>query len=436
MAGTSAAGCGTSPAPGARGGSGRPGSFDWRNFAGQTIRVMDKFGPSNEFYATQVPAFENLTGMKVEYEMVRDQDVRNKMVVLFSAGETSVDVFNSTVVQDGVRYLTAGWYAPLDPFIRDRALTAPGFDLQDFLEGPLASAKVQPQNVLVGLPQDAEPSLLYFNKSLFDRNGVPHPKGPAWKWKDLEENLLRLHRPDQGVSGLLMRNDAAGGIAHWSIYLHDRGGTWFDRDNKVSVSTPLALEAFEDYARILRRVGPPELQQGSGLSVLGEFQAGKVATILEQSAFAPQLLDTSKSAVADFVGYAAVPSGPKGAAPLVFSWISAVSNLSKKKEAAWLWVQWHTGKEVALRLGVEAGLPPSRKSAWDHPDFRARAKSPDLNRVVLESLKQPLGHGDWLPPVVNVGEARPIAGRPIVVAIQGGDFKAAAREATAQLQQL
>jgi hypothetical protein len=91
---------------------------------------------------------------------------------------------------------------------------------------------------------------------------------------------------------------------------------------------------------------------------------------------------------------------------------------------------------VSLRLGVEAGLPPSRKSAWEHADFMARQKNPDLNRVVLDMLKQPLGHGDWLPPVVNVGEARPIAGTPIVIAIQGGDFKAAALEATAQLRQI
>ena len=57
-------------------------------------------------------------------------------------------------------------------------------------------------------------------------------------------------------------------------------------------------------------------------------------------------------------------------------------------------------------------------------------------RAVLDMLRQPLGHGDWLPPVVNVAEARPLAGRPIEVAIQGGDFKAAALEATLQLRQL
>lgn len=416
--------------------SGRSGSFDWKAFAGRTIRVLDRAVPTTEYFASLLPAFEQLTGIKVEHEIVRDQDVRAKTAVLFAAGEASVDVFNSATVQDGVRYLKAGWYAPLEPFMRDRSLTAPDLDVADFLEGPMTSAKVQPDNVLVGLPQEAEVSLLYFNKSLFDRQGIAYPKGPAGKWKDLEEQLPRLNRPDQDGAALLLRNDAAGGIAHWSIFLHDRGGSWFDADKQVSVSTPLALEAFDDYGRLLRRLGPPALQQGTVLNAQTEFMAGKVAVIVEQSPFALTILDPNKSTVAPFVGFAGIPSGVKGSAPLAFSWLSAISGLSKQKEAAWLWVQWITGKEVALRAAVEAGLAPSRRSAWEHPDFKARQRIPDLNRVVLEMLKQPYAHGDWLPPVVNVGEARPIAGRPIEVAIQGGDFRAAARESTIRLRQL
>lgn len=416
--------------------AGRTGSFDWRSAAGQTITVLDKFGPANEFYAAQVGAFEQQTGVKVDYQMVRDGDVRLKTLTAFTAGDSSIDVFNSTTVQEGVRYLKAGWYAPLDRFMRDRSLVAPDFDLADFLEAPLATAKVLPDNVLVGLPQDAEASLLFYNKSLFDRNGVPHPTARAFSWKDLEEALVRLHRPEGGVSGLLMRHAAAAAIAHWSIFLHDRSGSWFDRDGKVSVSTPVALEATEQYGRLLRRLGPPELQQGAQLNINNEFMTGKIGAILEQHPAAPAFLDPAKSAVADYIGFAGIPAGARGSAPLVFSWISSISALSKKQEAAWLWVQWHTGKEASLRLGVEAGMPPSRKSAWDHPDFKGRQKNPELMTVVLEMLKQPLGHGDWLPPVVNVAEARPIAGRPIEVAIQGGDFKAAAQEATLQLRQI
>jgi multiple sugar transport system substrate-binding protein len=437
LAGALAAACDGRPStPGRESAGGRGGAFDWRSATGRTITVLDKFGPANEFYATQVDAFRRLTGITVDYQMARDGDVRLKTLTAFTAGDASIDVFNSTTVQEGVRYLKAGWYAPLERYLRDRSLTAPDLDPGDFLDAPLATARVLPDNVLVGLPQDAEATLLFYNKSLFDRNGVPPPRGPAWAWKDLEEHLVRLHRPESAVSGLLMRHAAAAAIAHWSIFLHDRGGSWFDRDGRVSVSTPLALEATEHYGRLLRRLGPPELQQGAQLDSSAQFMAGKVGAILEQHPSAAAFLDPARSAVADFMGFAGVPSGPKGSAPLVFSWISSISNLSKQKEAAWLWVQWHTGKEASLRLGVEAGMPPSRRSAWDHPDFKARQKNPALMQGVLEMLRQPLGHGDWLPPVVNVAEARPIAGRPIEVAIQGGDFKAAAQEATLQLRQV
>jgi multiple sugar transport system substrate-binding protein len=109
----------------------------------------------------------------------------------------------------------------------------------------------------------------------------------------------------------------------------------------------------------------------------------------------------------------------------------AISSKSKKKEAAYLFAQWVTAKEAALRLQMK-GIPVPRASAWKDARFLAEMKShPDWIEASQRSLD--IADTNYNPPVVAVSEVRDRVGAAIVSSILGENVKAAADKAAAEM---
>ena len=96
-------------------------------------------------------------------------------------------------------------------------------------------------------------------------------------------------------------------------------------------------------------------------------------------------------------------------------------------------MQWATNKEQVLKIQSEAGVLGARDSVWKGPKGRAKVPA-DL----AESLRQgsKVGTPLWNPPVVAVAEVRDAVGAAIVTSIQGGDVKAAADKAAADMKRI
>src|SRR5258708_13864278 len=89
--------------------------------------------------------------------------------------------------------------------------------------------------------------------------------------------------------------------------------------------------------------------------------------------FALPLEDKAKSKVVGKVGYGVMPVGPKAQHSALFGDGMAVSAFTKKKEAAWLYVQWATNKTMQPRnLTGGDGSP--------RPHTAARIAQPPLTR--------------------------------------------------------
>ena len=67
---------------------------------------------------------------------------------------------------------------------------------------------------------------------------------------------------------------------------------------------------------------------------------------------------------------AALPAGPGGSRPTVIGWTMSVSAYSKKKEAAWYFVQWATSRAVQEKLALD-GVAPPRASVANGADYKA-----------------------------------------------------------------
>ena len=82
--------------------------------------------------------------------------------------------------------------------------------------------------------------------------------------------------------------------------------------------------------------------------------------------------DPKTSRVTERWAMAPVPRGPAGQFPGIYAHAHAIAADSKKKEAAWLFVQWCTSPDVQLRRAAKEGGAGdiTRVSVFEAPEFK------------------------------------------------------------------
>jgi len=401
-----------------------PTAFDWRAQAGKQVRYTGLKSVLEDFWRTEIAAFQEKAGITVNFEDFEQAQARQKLATEMTAGTGSVDTFRTTKMQDFAQYWQNGWYEVLDPYLADPELTDPDYDLNDHLAGTLEANKIEGK--LIALPVLSGAQILFYRKDLFEAKGLAGPKTLA----ELREAARALHNPPD-LYGFGSRGRRSAGVSMFAAFLHNFGGDWM-AGGKPSLTTPEAIEAYTFYGNILRNYGPPGVQNMSLEDLTPLFAEGKLAMYTDDLSHALQFEDPAKSKVVGQVGYAKFPAGPKRDTPTIYIYGMAISSQSQNKEASWYWIQYISSKEVQLR-GMLKGLAGTRASAWNSPEFKQSAK-PDWVEAANETLQK--GNDEWAPPVISVPEARDIVGQPYVVAIEGGDVKAALERANQELEAL
>ena len=408
---------------------GATGDFDWKKYAGQTIRVLVPKMPGTDFVEPLLPEFEQLTGIKVNWEKLGEDQQRQKLQVELTSGMADLDVFGSHTGQQGKAFMQAGWYEVLDPWVADPKRTTPGYDFADWdknVLGQLASV----DNKLVGLLVFAIAFSLYYRKDLFQAAGLGAPK----TMEEMEEAAKKLTDKRKTQFGMLLRGQPAPAVGVWPAFLHNFGGAWFAPDGRPGMNTPECVESIRYYGRLTREYGPPGVINLSWPQLQDLFLQGKGAMFVDTSVLVGNFEDPKMSTVVDKVGYAPLPAGKGGQNPALNGWMWAMYAKSKKKDPAWTFIQWATGKDMSARL-QRYGIQQGRRSAWEDPEFQKGfgAKHPDLTETMRFSYAK--GKAFLYPPYVNVAMARDTVGEVIAIAIQGGDVKGAVDKAQAKLEE-
>src|ERR1700738_2370651 len=131
LAGTAAAG--------ALGLSGLPARAEpqWKKYAGTTIEANLIKGPRGELLQKYASEFTELTGIKVESEVIPEQQQRQKAVIELTSGKPSFDVVHVSYHVQKRQFEKAGWLADLTAFMKDPNLTPPDPTVEDFSAGGL-----------------------------------------------------------------------------------------------------------------------------------------------------------------------------------------------------------------------------------------------------------------------------------------------------------
>jgi multiple sugar transport system substrate-binding protein len=275
-----------------------------------------------------------------------------------------------------------------------------------------------------------EQEVLYYRKDLLEAAGLKVPT----TLDELKAAAEKLTDKNKDVYGFVARGQRSPLVTQFSSFLYSFGGDWFDaKTGKATIDTPEALKAIDFYGTMLREYGPPGALNMSWPQAVAIFAQGKVALYTDANSIFQNLLDPTKSAVADKTGVAPFPAGPAGANMYsVTSWGLSIYSGSKNKDAAWEFIKWATSKETTMKTQGTSLVPGARTSVWADPNGTSKFPKDWVEAVKASGN----GRGYDRPLVTQVTQARDIIGQAVVTAIEGGDYTTAAKQANTQFQAL
>jgi len=404
--------------------------FDWRKHEGTTIRVLlskSAFSPLNDAI---IKEFEAKTGIKVQVEHYPSMPLRRKVLMELGGGNKDLDVFGG-LMKMAFQYENAGWLEPLAKYIDNPALTNPEFNYDDFFvrTRPVINGKI------VGITTSVNPQVLIYRKDLFEQHGIQVPTN----WEELEAAAKKLTLDTDGdgktdIYGWIARMNNEN-TAPFANFLYGNGATYLDKNRNPVFNSPAAVEAMKFYGHLMRAYGPPGGAAIGWKEVVGSIAQGKAAMTVEISIFAKLILENPKrSKVAGKLGYAAFPAADGGPARFMLPCNMMFMNaLSKKKEAAWWYLQYASMHDPMMRFQVR-GFPMARKSCWEDPKFKANDTLPDLSKLQYQAMQS--GIVGFEIPIAGFAEARPLIERAIYTAYEGGDVQKAADAAVQGVEQI
>lgn len=396
-----------------------------QKLSGKTIRVLLANHPYGEALKTLIPEFERQTGAKVNVESYTEDQLSQKLTVEFTSGKSSVDVFMLRPPQEGRLFTKNKWFAPLNSYIDQAA----AWQWADFPKSTVDAVTFSGN--INAVPIVTEWQTLFYRKDLFAQAGLK----PPTTLQELEAAAKALHNPAAGVFGIVSRGQRANAVTQFSSYLYNFGGDWI-KDGKAVINSPEALQALSYYGKLLHDYGPPGVTNMHWPQAQALMASGKVAMWTDASTLLAGLIDPAKSQVADKIGIAQFPAGPKGNQPfLVVPWAMAVSAQSQQKDVAWEFLQWASSQEIMKKAQL-AGNTTARTSMWTDQEVLKQLHpglAEDFTKV--GAIATPYDR----PPMTAVVEARDAIGDVIVKSIESGgtaDLTDAANKAAAKMDEL
>jgi len=196
-------------------------SFDWRQCKGTTIRFVGNVHPWTKSIKPLIPEFEELTGIKVVFEVFAEEQFRQKLSIELSSRKGLVDVFMLQPHQDARRYSKLGWVEPIGEYVQNSKITNPDFNFEDFTESGIKGETINGR--LIGLPIQQSVHLLTYWKDLFEEYGVEVPKD----FEELEAAAEKLTLDTDGdgkidIYGIVNRGRGAAAVHSVSSFLQAR----------------------------------------------------------------------------------------------------------------------------------------------------------------------------------------------------------------------
>jgi polyol transport system substrate-binding protein len=325
--------------------------------------------------------FTKETGIKVNFTVLPENDVRDKISQEFSSQAGQYDVATVSNFEIPI-YARSRWIAPLDPYLAKDA----EFDQADILPPMVASLKGDNGKVY-GEPFYGESSFLMYRKDVLEAKGVTMPAAPTWQ--QVADIAAQVDGAQPGMAGICLRGQPGWGqlFAPLTTVVNTFGGTWFDKDWNARVDSPEFREATQFYVDLINKHGENGAPQAGFVECLNNLVQGNAAMWYDATSAAGSL-EADGSPVKGKIGYAAAPVVKTKSSGWLYAWSWGIEQASEKKDNAWKFISWASGKDYEKLVGSTLGwsrVPAGKRaSTYQLPEYLEQSKAfaaPTLNAI-------------------------------------------------------
>jgi multiple sugar transport system substrate-binding protein len=277
------------------------------------------------------------------------------------------------------QFASKGVLEPVEERVRESSL----FELGDFY--PQAVDAFRWNGELTCMPQNISSLVVYYNRDVFERYGVPEPRA-GWTWNELVEAAAKLTKnTDRKGRFELYGLGIEPSLIRLAPLVWSNGGEIVDAPDaptRLTLDSPEALEAMELLfdLRGTHAVVPTETDVESEDDE-ARFINGRLAMIFSSRRSTP-VFRTIESFDWD-VAPMPVVREPAG---ILHSDAYCMTKASKNKDAAWAFMEFALGEEgqrIAARTGRTV---PSLRSVANSAAFLDPGAKPRNSRVFLDAI--------------------------------------------------
>jgi multiple sugar transport system substrate-binding protein len=288
------------------------------------------------------------------------------------------------------QFAARGVLEPLESRVED----SDAFEPEDFY--PQALDAFRWQGELTCLPQNVSSLVVYYNRDLFRKYGVPEPR-PSWGWNEFVNAASRLTRDAKGQSVAGAEAAETGtppavyglGVEATLIrlapFVWSNGGRMVDDEEnptRLTLSEPKALTAMQLFfdLRTVHGVTPTD-EEVEAEDDESRFANGRLAMLLSSRRSTP----TFRTITGFYWDVAALPRHQRPAG-ILHSDAYCLTKGSENKEAAWKFVEFANGPEgqrIVARTGrtVPSLISVSKSDAFLDPTTRPRSAQVFLDGI-------------------------------------------------------
>lgn len=300
-----------------------------------------------------------------------------KLQLTMAAG-TAPDVID---VQDEpfAAYTKMGQFEDLDPYVRR---VAGEYASDRYYPTSLETFRIQGKQY--ALPWNGGQLMIYYNRALFRKAGLPDPPPRDWTWTEWVEYDRKLTRDEDGDGridqfGTQVNPNYMYSLLPW-VWMF--GGDTIDPSmTYCTLNTPEGLQTLTFLRDLIYRYHvAPRSSEFTGMGGNVMFMTGRVGMVMDGVWALPFMRQTDIDWDVTFV-----PRGPAGR----FSrgtWDGvAMYRKSPHKEEAWRFIRFITGERGQYHVAETGRAIPPRKSQANSPTFM-RPDTPQHEERFLEAM--------------------------------------------------
>lgn len=298
------------------------------------------------------------TDVQVDAHILASADYETKLTTLLS-GRADIDCFMEKRQTDMFSQYDNGYLEPLNSYIEATGKTNPA--VENF------KSTVTIDGDIVNIPWRGGAYFTYYNKKVFEKAGIPTPDtyvaNGEWTWEKFEEVSKAIHAADSDLIGS-------------TIYIWGGQGFFMAGQHGDSIVTPAGkVDSIDMVVKQLEMRKRLE-DAGAMWSLIDmkvtkthyskQFYDGKVGMLVIGEWFPGQMVQGNKDGLLAYDykdwGITRMPCDENEYYTVGLSTGNSITSYSKKKQAAFEFINWMSGPEAAA-VAASYGVLPASVSA-------------------------------------------------------------------------